>query len=588
MAKQRPLSRLISHTQNHRSTIWLASICSVVNKIFDLAPPILIGAAVDTVVEKDSSILAQLGIVDVHLQLWALVIASAIVWSLESLFQYFHGVLWRNLAQSIQHDLRIDTYSHMQSLEMAWFDEQRKGNLMAIMNDDINQLERFLDHGANDLLQVATTVVVIGSLFFLISWQVALFAILPIPIILWSSFRFQARIQPRYAEVRSEVGKLNAILDNNLEGITTIKSFTGEERESDRLNQASENYRSANRRAIKMSAAFVPLIRMAILMGFCATLLYGGYLTIDGKLGVGEYSVLVFMTQRLLWPLTRLGETFDLYQRAMASTTRVLDLLEVEPEIIDGETELLSVKGEIEFSEVCFAYATREPIFTDLNFSIVPGETTALVGPTGSGKTTLMRLLLRFHDPSTGEITLDGKPLTSLKRKQLRAKISLVSQRITLFTGTVKENIAYGKQDASDDEIDIAAKAAEANEFISTLPNGIDTKIGEGGHRLSGGQRQRISIARAILKDAPILILDEATSSVDNETEAAIQRSLVRISTGRTVIVIAHRLSTIRNANRIVVLDKGEIVEDGTHAKLLANNGLYATLWSVQTGQQNS
>jgi ATP-binding cassette subfamily B protein len=562
----------------------LASLCSVINKIFDLAPPLLIGAAVDTVVMRESSILSSLGITDVHHQLWALVIASAIIWSLESLFQYFHGVLWRNLAQTVQHELRIDAYSHMQSLEMAWFDEQRKGNLMSILNDDVNQLERFLDHGANDILQVATTVLVIGALFFAISWQVALFAILPIPIILWASFRFQERIQPRYTEVRTEVGKLNAILENNLEGIITIKSFTGESVESARVDAASGSYRSANRSAIRMSAAFVPLIRMAILVGFCATLVYGGYLTLDGKLGVGAFSVLVFMTQRLLWPLTRLGETFDLYQRAMASTTRVLDLLEVEPVIIDGDVEVSRLAGNISFSGVDFSYSGREAIFTDLNLNVEAGRTTALVGPTGAGKTTLMRLLLRFHDPDSGKVEIDGHDLTSITMTSLRENIALVSQRITLFPGTVGENIAYGRRDATPDEVEEAARSAEALEFISTLPDGMDTEIGEGGHRLSGGQRQRLSIARAVLKDAPILILDEATSSVDNETEAAIQRSLVRVSKGRTVLVIAHRLSTIRNADRIVVIDDGVIVEDATHDELVDANGIYSRLWAVQTG----
>ena len=562
----------------------LASLCSVINKIFDLAPPLLIGAAVDTVVMRESSILSSLGITDVHHQLWALVIASAIIWSLESLFQYFHGVLWRNLAQTVQHELRIDAYSHMQSLEMAWFDEQRKGNLMSILNDDVNQLERFLDHGANDILQVATTVLVIGALFFVISWQVALFAILPIPIILWGSFRFQERIQPRYTEVRTEVGKLNAILENNLEGIITIKSFTGEAIEAGRVEQASQRYRAANRSAIVMSAAFVPLIRMAILVGFCATLVYGGYLTLDGKLGVGAFSVLVFMTQRLLWPLTRLGETFDLYQRAMASTTRVLDLLEVEPVIIDGEVEVSRLAGDISFSGVDFSYPGREAIFTDLNLNIEAGRTTALVGPTGAGKTTLMRLLLRFHDPDAGKVEIDGHDLTSLNMTSLRENIALVSQRITLFPGTVGENIAYGRRDATPDEVEEAARSAEALEFISTLPDGMETQIGEGGHRLSGGQRQRLSIARAVLKDAPILILDEATSSVDNETEAAIQRSLVRVSKGRTVLVIAHRLSTIRNADRIVVIDDGVIVEDATHDELVDAKGIYSRLWAVQTG----
>jgi ATP-binding cassette subfamily B protein len=290
------------------------------------------------------------------------------------------------------------------------------------------------------------------------------------------------------------------------------------------------------------------------------------------------------MTQRLLWPLTRLGETFDLYQRAMASTTRVLDLLEVEPVIIDGDVEVSRLAGNISFSGVDFSYSGREAIFTDLNLNVEAGRTTALVGPTGAGKTTLMRLLLRFHDPDSGKVEIDGHDLTSITMTSLRENIALVSQRITLFPGTVGENIAYGRRDATPDEVEEAARSAEALEFISTLPDGMDTEIGEGGHRLSGGQRQRLSIARAVLKDAPILILDEATSSVDNETEAAIQRSLVRVSKGRTVLVIAHRLSTIRNADRIVVIDDGVIVEDATHDELVDANGIYSRLWAVQTG----
>lgn len=587
MASRGPLRRLLAHVSHHRSTVRLAALCSIINKIFDLAPPLLIGAAVDTVVERENSVLASLGIVDVHSQLWALVIGSAIIWGLESLFQYFHSVLWRNLAQTIQHELRVDAYSHIQSLEMAWYEEQRKGDLMSILNDDVNQLERFLDNGANELLQVGTTVVVVGAIFFAISWQVALFAILPIPVILWGSFRFQSRIQPRYAVVRSEVGRLNATLENNLDGITTIKSFTGEEREIVRIQQASQRYRQANRDAIRMSAAFVPLIRMAILMGFCATLVYGGYLTLDGTLKVGEYSVLVFMTQRLLWPLTRLGETFDLYQRAMASTTRILDMLQTEVEIVDGDTLIDSVTGRIEFNEVTFNYAGRQPILNKFNLVIKAGETTALVGPTGAGKTTLMRLILRFHDPKDGVITLDGNSLTELKLANLRSNISLVSQHITLFPGTVKENVLYGRPQATQEELDSALGMAEVTSFVEALPEGLDTLVGEGGHKLSGGQRQRLSIARAILKSAPILILDEATSSVDNETEGAIQRSLSRVAEGKTVIVIAHRLSTIRHADRIIVLDEGEVVEDGKHDELVAAEQLYSRLWSVQTGEQN-
>ena len=586
MTEQVPISRLIAHMKEHRSTMWLATFFSVLNKIFDLAPPLLIGAAVDVVVKQDESVLSGYGYSDPKEQLIILSVLTVFIWVFESLFEYFYGVLWRNLAQTVQHELRLDAYSHIQELEMSWFSDQSKGELMSILNDDINQLERFLDKGANELLQVSTTVVVISAIFFYISPEIAIYSILPIPIILWGSFRFQSRIGPRYAEVRKEVGLLNALLSNNLSGISTIKSFTSEEMEIERVREASQAYREANKRAIRLSAAFVPLIRMAILVGFTATLLHGGFVTLDGGMAIASYSVMIFMMQRLLWPLTRLGETFDLYQRAMVSTTRVLNLLETPIAIDEGDTEvnISEVKGSVVFEDVNFAYPDRSEIINGLNIEIKPGTTQAIVGPTGSGKTTLIRLLLRFHDPTSGKISLDGKDLKSLKMKDLRSAISLVTQTITLFPGTVMQNIAYGKAGATEEEIIESAKVAEAHSFIMSLPDGYNTQIGEGGHKLSGGQRQRLSIARAVLKDAPILVLDEATSSVDNETEEALQKSLEIISKDRTTIVIAHRLSTIRYSDSIIVLDDGKVVESGTHEELLDNKSQYFRLWNVQTG----
>jgi len=581
-----PLSRLFRHMKGHRKTVWLASTCSVVNRLFDLAPPVLIGAAVDVVVRGEGSYISALGVSNVHHQLWLLAGITFIIWGCESLFQYLYGVLWRNLAQTVQHELRLDVYGHIQNLEMGWFLEQSKGNLMAIMNDDVNQLERFLDEGATDLLHVATTVIVISALFFIIDWRVALFSIAPIPLILWGSFRFQSRIAPRYTDVRAKAGNIGTLLENNLTGITTIKSFTGEEKEYERLKSTSEDYCESNKHAIRLSASFIPIIRMAILIGFTATLLFGGELTLNGTIEVGEFSILVFMTQRLLWPLTRLGATFDLYQRAMASTNRVLDLLETEISMKDGDKILTDVKGEVNIHSVNFAYPERDSTLVDVNLEIPAGSTVAIVGPTGSGKTTLVRLLLRFYDSNSGLIKIDGIDVREIKLSSLRKSIALVSQRVTLFPESVKENIRYGNLNATDGEIENAATIAEAIEFINTLPNGFDTKIGEGGYKLSGGQRQRLSIARAILKDAPILILDEATSSVDNETEAALQRSLTQISEGRTTLIIAHRLSTIRNADNIYVLENGKVIESGTHENLVLKGELYKRLWDVQTGVQ--
>jgi ATP-binding cassette subfamily B protein len=582
-----PLRRLVEHTSSHKKTIRLASACSVINKIWDLAPPLLIGLAVDVVVLKENSFLAGMGVIDPWNQLILLSIVTFAVWGFESLFEFFYGVLWRNLAQTVQHELRLDTFNHVQKQGMGWFDERQRGDILAILNDDINQLERFLDKGANDLLQVSTTVVVVGAIFIAISWKVALFAVLPIPIIVWGSFRYQRSLEPKYAKVRDSAGKMNALLENDLAGMSTIQSFTAEERESVRVESLSEDYREANRAAIKLSAAFTPLIRMAILCGFTATLLLGGWLTLEGTLAIGAYSVLVFMTQRLLWPLTRLGETFDLYQRAMASSTRVLDVLESPMEIEDGEiapAEDEISKANLILENVNFGYPEREKIFSNLNLTIEAGKTIGVVGSTGSGKTTLVRLLLRFADIDSGSIKWVDSDIREWKLKSLRSSIALVDQHITLFPTTILENIRYGNPDSNDEDVKNAAMVAEATDFIESLPEQWGTMIGEGGHRLSGGQRQRLAIARAVLKDAPLLILDEATSAVDNETEAALQRSITKVSQDRTTVIIAHRLSTIRNADRIIVLEKGEIVEDGSHEELVDMNKIYSRMWSVQTG----
>ncbi|MDC0556045.1 ABC transporter ATP-binding protein/permease [Euryarchaeota archaeon] len=583
--RRHPLRRLLSHLKHHQFTVLLASLCSILNKFWDLAPPILIGMAIDVVVQREESFLANYGYPDPNDQFLILVAITVVIWVLESLFEYWWGILWRNLAQTAQHELRIDTYNHIQNLEMQWFSEQSTGGLMSILNDDVNQLERFLDQGANDLLQLATTITVVGSIMFILAPEVALLAVIPVPIIVIGSFIFQRRIGVRYKKVREEVGELNSLLNNNLQGITTIKSFTAEDRESERVNLASQSYRNANRDAIRLSASFVPLIRMAILFAFTANMLVGGWMALDGELDVGAYAIIVFITQRLLWPLTRLGQTFDLYQRAMASTTRVLDLVDTEIGIVEGNEELNNVQGNIQFNNIKFTYPERESVLDDISFNIKAGETVGLVGSTGSGKTTITRLLMRFHDPLSGDLEIDGINIKDLKLNSLRSSISLVSQNTTLFPGTVRENIAYGNPDSNEEQIRYAAGIAEASFFISELPEDMDTNIGEDGHKLSGGQRQRLAIARAVLKDAPILILDEATSNVDNETEAALQRSIEKISADRTTLIIAHRLSTIRNADRIIVLDSGSISEEGTHEELISNHGIYSRLWAVQTGE---
>jgi ATP-binding cassette subfamily B protein len=586
-AVEHPLRRLWHHAERYRGRALVASLLSFLNKVFDLAPEFLIGAAVDVVVQGSESFIADIfGIPDPRQQVWVLGIITAVVWVLESTFQYLYEVAWRRLAQDVQRELRIEAYDHVQRLEMAWFEDRATGGLLSVLNDDVNQLERFLDRGANDIIQVVTTVVLVGAAFFVLLGNLAWFAFAPIPLILWGSFWFQSRLEPRYTEVRERVGVLNETLSNSLTGVATVKAFTAEDRETERVTARSDEYADANVAAIRLSSAFVPAIRIAILAGFTAILVLGGLRALEGDLDVGAYSVMVYITQRLLWPLTRLGETFDLYQRGMASTRRILDLLDVRPTITDGDDELpVPATGAVAFEDVRFAYADGDEVLRGIDIAVAPGDTHAIVGATGAGKSTIVKLLLRLYDPTDGRVTIDGHDLRELTLPSLRQAFGLVSQDVFLFHGTVRENVTYGRPDATEEQIARALDLAEAATFVAALPRGLDTVVGERGQKLSGGQRQRLSIARALLADPAVLVLDEATSAVDNETEAAIQRSLERVAHDRTTIVIAHRLSTVRHADRIHVLEAGRVVEAGTHEQLLDRGGLYAALWRVQTGE---
>jgi len=584
-----PIFRLLRYARAYRAKITWASVFSVLNQIFDIAPEILIGVAIDVVVRRDDSFLAAFGVVDPKEQIVVLAGLTLAIWMLESLTEYLYMILWRGLAQNLQHDLRMDTYQHVQRLDMSYFEDRSTGGLVAILNDDVNQFERFLNDGASSLIQMATTVVCIGAVFFAISPSIAVLAFMPIPVIVIGAFFFQKRIAPLYADVREKVSDISGRLSNNISGIATIKSFTAEDSETAKLSQASGAYLESNRRAIAVSSAFIPIIRMAILAGFICTLILGGFYVIDGSLNVGLYGVLIFLTQRLLWPLTRLAQTVDLYERAMASTQRILALLATPYSTQDEQVQVTAnqIQGAIRFEAVSFQYpSSNQWVLEDIDFALKPGETAAFVGPTGSGKTSLMKLLLRFYEPQRGRILVDGQALSAWPLHTLRSQIGLVSQDVFLFHGSVLDNIAFGRPGATRQDIEAAAQMAEAHEFILQLPQGYDTLIGERGQKLSGGQRQRLSIARAILKNPPVIILDEATSAVDNETEAAIQRSLSRLAQGRTTLVIAHRLSTIVSADKIFVINSGRLVEQGDHRSLLASRGLYHSLWNVQTGAE--
>ena len=580
------LKDLYLYSKEQETKVRRGILYSILNKLFDLAPPVLIGIAIDIVVEGADSFLGNLGIEDRRKQLIVLAFLTFAIWVLESAFDYLAAVTWRTISQDVEHSLRTDTFKNVLSLDLQYFENKSSGRLMAILNDDVNQLEKFLDTGANKLLQTITTVIVIGGTFLYISPLIAVFAFIPIPVIVFGSFKFTKTIASRYTRIRNTIENLNADLSNSLSGILTVKSFNREKKEFDRIVTSSNELKSANYHAIKLSAAFIPIIRIAILFGFTATLLIGGFMALDGEINVAMYSVLLFITQRLLWPLTELGDTFDLYQRAMASFKRINGLKNTKPDIKNGSVESKGMKKSISLENINFSYVEKFPVINNVTLEIQKGTTTAIVGSSGSGKSTLIKLLLRLYDVDTGKVLFDDENIKEFDIHSLRRDIGLVSQDIFLFEGTVFDNIAYGNLEATDDEIWNAIKLSKSEKFISLLPDKKDTVVGERGQKLSGGQRQRISIARAILKNPGLLILDEATSAVDNQTELEIQKSLDSLKEGKTVIVIAHRLSTIQNADVIHVLEKGKIVESGTHEELVNLKKIYANLWDVQTGNK--
>jgi len=567
------LKRLFQLLTPYWKTIIVSSLLLIGRAGLELVPPLFQKEIIDEIITARN--LTYLGVV---------VTALIAAYALNQLVQIGDNYVRHALGEKFIFDLRIHLYAYLQKMSLSFFERTSTGELMSRVTNDLSALENFVTHGsaltAVDLMRLAGGMIIL----FVLDYRLAALVMIPVPILTLAFRHYNTRIRPVYRRVRARLGDINAKLQDNLSGIRVIQAFAREDLEYERFSKESERYYHARVKGIRYWSIFFPAIRFFGAMGTVIVLGVGSVMVVRDQMTLGTLVAFLAYIASIYDPLNRLTEVDNIFQEAIAAGERIFELLDETTDVKDAPDaiDLPALGGEMVFDQVHFRYGSGDQVLHAISFTMAPGEVVALVGPSGAGKTSIANLICRFYDPSSGTVSVDGCDLRHIKLASLRRRVAVVLQDSFLFNNTVAENLLYGKPDATDAELAAAARAANAHDFIMQLPDGYETEIGERGVKLSGGQKQRLALARAILADPRILILDEATSSVDAEAEYLIQQALERVLEGRTALIIAHRLSTIRNADKIIVLDRGRIAEIGSHEELMQRGGLYSQLYQRQ------
>jgi ATP-binding cassette subfamily B protein len=587
-AGARPLQRLLDVTERHRGLRQRAIALSLANGLEDAVPPLVVGLAADTAVMGSSSLLARIGFSSLSSRLFALGGLGAGLWLISAGIEYLKSRAVSRLANEVRYDLRTALYEHIQTLDISDVESRDVSDWMAILDNDVNQVNTFFKSGADPFFSMTTNMAVAGGTLLLISPAMAGMQLLLLPALVMTSISMIKPIRQTHRLAQVDQDRLNLMLSGNVSGMSTVASFNAQNEEAARVRDAGRRYFDSSIEAEKAQAAYVPVLRTIAGAGFITSLVWGTSKVAAGTASVGVIDAMAMTQLRLLSALARMGVGLEQYQKTAVALERIFETLDTTPSVLNGTRPLApaQITGEVRFTDVVFGYDPARPVLKSLTMNCPAGKTTGIVGASGAGKSTLLKLFMRFWDPQSGRVELDGVDVRDFNVSDLRRSIALVSQQITLFNGTIRDNISYGRRDATAEEVVEAARVAEAHDFIMSMPHGYDSPIGFGGLSLSGGQRQRIAIARAVLADRPILLFDEATSALDHATEAALQRSLEAVTRRRTTLMVAHRLSTVRHADVIYVIDEGVIREHGTHEQLVARDGIYAGMWRVQTGER--